>query len=146
MVIGSFILISLLVSAEPAAGQSSLEAKASVQAELDGCLDHAVKELGMSAKKQEGERRWVIAPQFLHPSLVPGGRIEVRMEKGEKASTVRVNVTFPGELKPAEVQQTIEERLITMTGKLAQICGVIHPEVSCLVSAKGAAPAKCSAH
>lgn len=100
----------------------------------------------MSAKRQEGERRWVIGPQFLHPSLVPGGLIEVRMEKGEKATTVRVSVAFPGELKPAEVQQTIEERLITMTGKLAQICGVVHPEVSCLVSSKGGAPAKCSAH
>lgn len=146
MVIGSFILMSFLVSAGPAAGQSSLEAKASVQAELDSCLDHAVKELGMSAKKQEGERRWVIAPQFLHPSLVPSGTIEVRMEKGEKASTVRVNVSFPGELKPADVQRTIEERLITMTGKLAQICGVTHPEVSCTVSTKGGAPAQCSAH
>ncbi len=99
----------------------------------------------MSAKKQEGERRWVIAPQFLHPSLVPAGTIEVRLEKGEKASTVRVSVTFPGELKPADVQQTIEERLITMTGKLAQICGVVHPEVACSVT-KGGAPATCSAH
>ena len=119
-------------AAEPA---TTLEATTGVPAEQDACLDHAVRELGMSAKRVEGERRWTIGPQYLHPSVARSGTLGVSFEKAADRSTVKVTATWPGGPKAKDVQPELEERVRAMAGKLAQICGVVKAEVRCEVNA-----------
>ncbi len=117
-------------AAEPAA-RTELQTTSSVPADADSCLDHSVKELGMSAKRQPTDRVWKIGPQFLHPSIVPDGTVAVRFDKGATASTVRVTATWPGPPKAKDVQVELQSRLRSMAEKMTQLCGVIHPVVSC---------------
>jgi hypothetical protein len=126
-------LIALLFATATLAAEPGtiLETQSTVPVEQDGCLDHAVKELGMSAKRVEGERRWTIGPQFLHPSVVQGGTLGVRIEKGEKASTVRIIATWPGAPKAKDLQPELESRVTAMASKMAQVCGVTQPTVKC---------------
>jgi len=122
---------------------TTLEATTQVSRELDGCLDHAVKELGMSAKRVEKERRWAIGPQFLHPSIVPAGTLAVEMKPGERETLVQVTARWPGAAKEAPVQAELEDRITAIASKLAQMCGVTAPVVRCTLSNAGAAPAAC---
>lgn len=115
----------------PAPAGTTLETTTQVPPEQDACLDHSIKELGMSAKKVDNERRWTIGPQFLHPSVVKGGTFGVKLEKGEKASLVRITATWPGAPKAKDVQVELQSRLTAMAAKMAQICGVTRPEVKC---------------
>lgn len=133
--------------ASPAAAveaeRTSLEVSAPVPAELDGCLDRAVKELGMSARRVEKERRWNIGPQFLHPSVVKGGTLTVEYRARGGQTLVVVEASWPGARKEPAVQAELQERVRGMVSKLVQICGVLKPELACRVAAAGAAPAAC---
>ncbi len=122
---------------------TTLEATTPVSRELDACLDHAVKELGMSAKRVEKDRRWTIGPQFLHPSIVPAGTLAVEMKPGERDTTVQVTARWPGAAKERAVQSELEDRVTAIASKLAQMCGVTAPAVRCTLSNAGAAPAAC---
>lgn len=120
--------------------RTKLETSSRVSAEMDGCLDHSVKELGMSAKPRPNERAWNIGPQFLHPSVVPDGTLGVEFIKAPDGTTVRVLATWPGSPKEEATQLELEERLRAMARKMAQLCGVTQPEVKCLrTPAKGQA-------
>ncbi len=130
----------ILATAAPGDPATTLEATTPVSGELDRCLDHAVKELGMSAKQVEKERRWNIGPQFLHPSLVPAGTLEIQMRPGEQQTLVQVTARWPGGPKDRALQDEIESRVTAIASKLAQICGVMTPAVRCTLSA-GVAPA-----
>ena len=126
--------------------RSSLEATTAVARAQDGCLDHAVKELGMSARRVENERRWTIGPQFLHPSLVPEGKLSVQMKAGEGETLVQVTAQWPGPAKEKAVQAEVEERLTVIASKLAQVCGVVSPVIRCTLSDGGAVPPACKGH
>lgn len=130
--IGRPMLLTLvtLLAASPT---TTLETTAQVPPEQDACLDHSVRELGMSAKRVEGERRWTIGPQYLHASVKAGGTLGVRFEKAAGGTTVRVTATWPGGKKDAAVQPELEQRLRDVAQKLAQICGVVRAEVACTV-------------
>jgi hypothetical protein len=143
----TLVLATLLSTAAAAAEPpgSTLEVSASVPAEFDGCLDHSVKELGMSAKRVEKERRWKIGPQFLHPSIVPEGTVTVTMEPAQTSTAVRVQARWPGGLKPAAQQTELQERAVAMVTKMAQVCGVTRPKVSCSSTSPGRPAAPCSA-
>ncbi len=121
-------------AAEPT---TALEMTALVPVANDSCLDPSVRELGMSAKRVDAERRWNIGAQYLHPTVKVGGTLVVRFEKGEAATTVRVTATWPGTRKPADVQAEIEQRLKAMASKLSQICGVVHADVKCRLTEDG---------
>lgn len=142
------VIAALCASASLAfAGEKSttITSKASVPVDQDKCLDHTVRELGMSAKQVTGERVWNIGPQFIHPSIVEGGKVVVRIEKGEAKSTVFVVATWPGGLKPTEVQAEIEQRLTSMTSMMSLACGA--PPSSSVCSAQPAdAPAAACKH
>lgn len=115
-----------------------VETSSRVSAEMDGCLDHSIKELGMSAKPRPNERAWNIGPQFLHPSVVPDGTLGVEFVKAQDGTTVRVLATWPGSPKEDAIQLELEERLRAMAHKMAQLCGVTKPEVKCMrTPAKG---------
>ena len=122
---------------------TTLQTTTPVSRELDGCLDHAVKELGMSARRVEKERRWTIGPQFLHPAIVPAGTLTVEMKPGERETLVQVTARWPGAAKEAPVQAELEDRMTAIASKLAQMCGIITPVVQCTLSNGGAAPAAC---
>jgi hypothetical protein len=121
-----------------------LEAIALVPGDQDACLDLSVRELGMSAKRVEAERRWNIGPQYLHPTVKAGGSLDVKFEKGAGATQVRVSATWPGGPKPKDVQPEIEQRLVAMASKLAQICGVVRAEVKCTVTTAEGKSAACA--
>jgi hypothetical protein len=122
-------LLLVLLATEPAG--ITVQAQSLVPVDQDYCLDHAVKELGMSAKRVEGERRWVIGPQFLHSAVAKEGTLGVFIEKGATTSAVRVTATWPGAVKSKEVEEEIESRLVSMASKMAQNCGVTKPTVQC---------------
>lgn len=89
-------VVAFLLLARVAAAQGSsttLEGIAQIPAGQDACLDLSVRELGMSAKRVDVERRWVIGPQYLHPSVKSGGTFGVRFEKGENATAIHVTAT-----------------------------------------------------
>jgi hypothetical protein len=134
---GSWVLTGMMLWAAVAfgaeGGGTTLEAVSQVPVDQDACLDHTVRELGMSAKKAEPERRWVIGSQFLHSAVAKVGTLGVRFEKGERTTQVRVTATWPGEKKPAAVQEEMESRISSMVWKMAQLCGVTRPEVKCEV-------------
>lgn len=125
--------------------RTRVETSSRVSAEMDGCLDHSVKELGMSAKPRPNERAWNIGPQFLHPSIVPEGTLGVEFVKAEDGTTVRVLATWPGNPKEEATQLELEERLRAMARKMAQLCGVTQPEVKCLRTPAKGQPAVCPA-
>jgi hypothetical protein len=134
------VMAASALGAEPP--RTELLASTLLPLEADGCLDHAVKELGMSAKRLEKERRWKIGPQFIHPSIVEGGTVGVELKKGEHGTSVEVRVSWPGAPKADVEQSEVEERVSLVAGKMAQMCGVTQPEVRCeLVPAGGAARA-----
>ena len=81
----AWTLLLMVTGAGVEPAKSTLEATTPVGREQDRCLDHAVKELGMSAKRVENERRWTIGPQFLHPSIAPDGKLSVEMKPGRTA-------------------------------------------------------------
>jgi hypothetical protein len=137
------LLLGTAAAGDP--GGTTLEASTAVSRELDGCLDHAVKELGMSAKRVEKERRWTIGPQFLHPSLVPAGTLEVQMKPDERETLVVVTARWPGAPKDAPVQAELEDRVTAIASKLAQMCGVITPTVRCRLASGGSA-GTCAGH
>ena len=129
--------VVVLLFARVAAAQGSsttLEGIAQIPAGQDACLDLSVRELGMSAKRVDVERRWVIGPQYLHPSVKSGGTFGVRFEKGENATAIRVTATWPGDRKSNDVESEIEQRMVAMVRKLSQICGVVKAEVKCTVA------------
>lgn len=135
------LLAHAALAAEPS---TTLEGTAAVPAAQDGCLDTAVRELGMSAKKVEAERRWNIGPQYLHPSVKAGGTLGVRFEKGEQSTLVRVTATWPGDRKPKDVQPELEQRVVAMVSKLSQICGVVKADVKCTVTGPGGKSSACA--
>lgn len=120
-----------------------LEGIAQIPAGQDACLDLSVRELGMSAKRVEAERRWVIGPQYLHPSVKAGGTFGVRFEKGDTSTAVRVTATWPGGPKPRDIQPELEQRLVAMVRKLSQICGVVKADVKCTVTEPGGKVTAC---
>lgn len=125
---------------------TSVATTAAVPLAQDACLDHTVRELGMSAKKAEGAaRHWDIAPKFLHGALAKEATaaFSVDLEKTDKAALVKVKATWPGAPKAKEVQLEIEERLRQMTAKMAQTCGVPRAEVTCVTTPAGGAAAPC---
>jgi hypothetical protein len=130
------------LGAEPP--RTELLASTVVPLEADACLDHAVKELGMSAKRIEKQRRWKIGPQFIHPSVVEGGTVGVELKKGEHDTTIEVRVTWPGAPKAAVEQGEVEERVSLMAGKMAQMCGVTQPAVRCDLFPAGGAARPCA--
>ena len=140
-----FVLLLAVLPATLARGQeaTTLQATTAVARESDRCLDHAVKELGMSAKQVEKERRWRIGPQFLHPALVPSGSLEVELRPGEVETRVQVTARWPGAPKERAVQDEVEARLTAIASKLAQMCGVTAPVVRCTLAPAGASPVPC---
>ena len=138
------LLVVTAAGTEPS--RSTLEATTPVDRTNDRCLDHAVKELGMSAKRVENERRWTIGPQFLHPSIAPEGRLSVEMKPTERETVVQVTAQWPGPAKEKAVQAELEDRITAIAGKIAQICGVITPAVRCTLSDAGAPPGACKGH
>jgi hypothetical protein len=130
------VLAALAFSRVAAAQGAStvLEGVAQVPPGQDACLDLSVRELGMSAKRVDSERRWVIGPQYLHPSVKSGGTFGVRFEKRDRATAILVTATWPGDRKPDDVEPEIEQRMVAMVRKLAQICGVVKADVKCTIT------------
>jgi hypothetical protein len=139
--LAGLLLYGGAASAAPAT--TTLSASSTVPAAQDGCLDHSVKELGMSAKKVDGERRWVIGPQYLHPSVIEGGAFGIRFEKGEKETAIKVDATWTGGKKPAALQPELEARVMAMVTKVTQLCGAFGAKVSCSVQEAGGAAEAC---
>jgi hypothetical protein len=134
--------------APAAAAPSTLVAiETAVPLAQDGCLDHTVRELGMSAKRAEGSaRHWDIAPKFLHGALAKdAGTFTIDFEKTDKATQVRVRASWPGAPKESAVQLEIEERLRLMTVKMTQLCSVLKPQIACTRTPAGGAAAACPA-
>ena len=138
------LLLATAAGGDPAG--TTLEASTPVSRELDGCLDHAVKELGMSARRVEKERRWTIGPQFLHPSLVPAGTLEIEMRPDERETLVQVTARWPGAPKEKPVQTELEDRVTAIASKLAQMCGVVTPTVRCRIASGGGSAGPCAGH
>jgi hypothetical protein len=143
--LAAFLLTCAAAAAEPPkAPGTTLTVTAELPPSQDYCLDHSVKELGMSATKVEGERRWVIGPQFLHPSVVAGGAFGIRFDKGEKATALRVTATWPGGKKEPALQTELESRVVAMMTKTVQLCGSPKAAITCTVQAPGAAAEPCT--
>ena len=136
----------MLATAAPGEPATTLEATTPVSRDNDRCLDHAVKELGMSARQVEKERRWNVGPQFLHPSIVPAGSLEIQMRPGEQQTIVQVTARWPGGPKDRAVEEEIESRVTAIASKLAQMCGVVTPAVRCTLGQAGVAPVACTGH
>jgi len=141
--LGWLLMLRVVAAPGDAGPESTLQASTPVSRELDRCLDHAVKELGMSAKQVEKERRWKIGPQFLHPSIAPAGTLGVEMKAGEQETLVEVTARWPGGAKEPAVEAELEARITAIASKLAQMCGVIAPKVRCTLSDAGAPPGGC---
>ncbi len=135
-----------LADAPAPAATTKVAAQTSVPLAQDGCLDHTVKELGMSAKKAEGPaRHWDIAPRFLHGALAkdPAATLTVDLERSDKAALVIVRAGWAGAPKDKATQAELEERLRLMAAKMAQQCGVTKAEVTCTVAPAGGVAAPC---
>lgn len=135
IVIGSGMLVVVLVAGGALAeGRTRLETSTTMALEQDVCLDHTVKELGMSAKRKDKERRWSIGPQFLHPSLLPDGTVQVDVTRGEQSTVVSVTLTWAGGRKEKAIESEIEQRATAMVNKMAQMCGTTKPLVKCITT------------
>jgi hypothetical protein len=134
---------TVAATARAEAPRSRVVTSSEVTAEMDGCLDHSVRELGMSAKREGEARSWRIGPQFLHPTVAPEGTLQVRFEKAPTRTKIVVDATWPGALKADDVQREIESRLRAMAEKLAQVCGVTKPAVECVATPAGGAAKAC---
>lgn len=140
----SGLLVLGVVSVAGAEGRTTLEATTSVQEDQDACLDHTVKELGMSAKRRDKERKWNIGPQFLHPSLLPDGTVLVELARGDKKGAIALQLDWAGGLKDKAVQSEIEQRAVAIVGKMAQMCGLTKPAVRCTTTVGNGAAAACT--
>lgn len=123
--------------------RTTLEATTSVPVEQDACLDHTVKELGMSAKRKDKERVWAIGPQFVHPSLLPDGTVRVELAREAERSSIKVALAWSGPLKERAVEAEIEARVTAMAAKMAQMCGVLQAPVRCVTSTGGGPATAC---
>lgn len=139
----STLMVVGLAGPALADGRTTLVAATSVPVEQDGCLDHTVKELGMSAKRKDKERKWNIGPQFVHPSLLPDGTVQVELNRVDPQSAITITLTWSGPLKEKAIQSEIEQRAVAMAGKMAQMCGVTKPTVKCTTTV-GSTTAACA--
>ena len=140
------LFIAGAVWAGPPAPSTSVSVQAPVPLAQDSCLDHTVKELGMSAKKADSPaRHWDIAPKFLHGALAKdvAASVSVELEKTDKATLIHVRAAWSGAPKDKDVQLEIEERLRLMTTKMAQQCNVVRPELVCTTTPAGGVAAPC---
>lgn len=110
----------------------------------DRCLDHAVRELGMSAKRAGTERRWDILPRFVHPSVVEGGAFTLVLATRPEGAEVNLTLRWRGAPQPDAVAAEVHARLGAVMEKLAQICGVLRPTWTCTRTAGGAPPRTCA--
>lgn len=133
LLVGALLLTPLVTMAGTALadGRTRLEATTTMALEQDACLDHTVKELGMSAKRKDKERTWVIGPQFLHPSLLPDGTVQVDMIRSAQNTTVMVALSWAGARKEKAIESEIEQRAAAMVNKMAQMCGTTKPAIKC---------------
>lgn len=137
------VLLLAVMAAGADAPSTRLETSSTVPVDQDACLDHSVKELGMSAKRQGTDRVWNIASKFLHPTVAKDGTLMVRFEKGDKVSTIVVTATWAGGVKDKDVQPELEQRVASMARKMSQLCGVNQPDVACKLTPAGGAPVVC---
>lgn len=141
--LAALVLATALPAVAGDTAGTTVETTTKVPADQDGCLDHTVRELGMSAKKVDGERRWTIGPQFLHSAVAKAGTLGVKFEKGEQATVIRVTATWPGGPKDKSLQAELESRLQSMASKMAQLCGVTRATVACEVKDPSGKTAPC---
>lgn len=138
--VGSLLPLASAAGGEP---RATLETTTVVPAEHDGCLDHAVRELGMSAKRQGKDRLWVIGPQFLHSAVARDGAMRLELLPGSGGTTVRLELSWPGGAKEPAVQAEMEQRAAAIPFKMGQVCGVVKPTVRCSFAPAGGAAAAC---
>ncbi|MFN0064238.1 MAG: hypothetical protein ACKVPX_17155 [Myxococcaceae bacterium] len=130
-----FCALPLAAIAQTEGSVGEMVATTHAPKDQDACLDHSVRELGMSAKKVEGARHWVIGPQFLHPSLVPGGAVDVMLEPAPNDQTrVTARARWSASSAVLTHEGELASRLKAIPHKMAQACGVTRPQVSCSVA------------
>lgn len=126
----------------PAAPRSMIETAIVVPPALDSCLDHSVFELGFGGKR-EG-RSWVIGGEKVHGTLTRDGGVWLKIEPKAGELEVRMHADWPGAPKEAAVQTELEQRLFDAVTRVARVCGIPNPPVSCTRTPAGGKPEQCS--
>ncbi len=125
-----------------AASHSAIDASVKLSGELASCLDHAVIELGLGAKKQ-GES-WRAKGALVHATLATELNVLLRLEPADGMVVLRLHSDWPGAPKEAALQGELEARHIAAVTRAARICGVVHPEVTCRRAPAGAVAQPCT--
>lgn len=129
---------------ERAAGtHTSIDASATFAPELAACLDHAVIELGLGAKKLEGGV-WRAKGALVHATLAAELNVLLRVEPVKAGLTLRLHSDWPGAPKEPALQAELEARHVAAITRAGRICGELHPAVTCRRTPAGAEAQSCT--
>jgi len=125
-----------------AATHTSIIASTRLSADQEACLDHAVYELGLGAKKHG--RTWKAKGELLHATIASELNVILTLEPASGDLVFTLRTDWPGAPKDAALQAELEARHVLAVGRAARICGIVQANVSCQRVPAGAAPIPCT--
>jgi hypothetical protein len=112
-----------------AATHSGIVASTRLPAGQEACLDHAVKELGLGAKRVGNA--WQAKGELLHARIAAELNVILLLEPASGDLVFTLRTDWPGAPKAAELQSELESRHIAAVARAARICGIAQANVVC---------------
>ena len=108
-----------------------LQVSASIAEPAEGCLPQAVKDLGLSAKRDGQQLRWKVAGKMLHAAIADGGGMIITAERAAPHSSFLAVARWEHAI-PGGARAELEGRLEEMVRKVGLFCGQLQTEVRCV--------------
>ena len=97
----------------------------------DGCLAQAVKDLGLSAKRDGQQLRWTVKGKMLHSALSDAGGMTLTVTRAAPLSTFSAVVNWERPV-PEQAGAELTVRLREIARKVGLFCGQLQTEVACV--------------
>lgn len=111
-------------------------------ASADPCLNQAVKDLGLSPKREA--RTWTIGGEKLHGALARDGKLVIRIDPQPAGFDMKLTTSWTGPLEPPGSQADIEQRLADIARNVSVACGEVRPVFRCNVSLGAGQQTQCT--
>ncbi len=125
-----------------AATHSAIVASTRLPAGQEACIDHAIKELSLGAKR--AGNAWQAKGELLHASIAAELNVILTLEPASGDLVFTLRTDWPGAPKAAELQSELESRHIAAVARAARICGIAQANVVCQRRPAGADPVACT--
>jgi len=126
----------------PAATHTAIDATVTLAGDQAACLEHAIVELSLGAKRQ-GDA-WQAKGALLHATIASELNVLLRLQRSTGDVKLLLHTDWPGAPREPALQAELEARHVTAMVRAGRICGVVNPMTSCTVTPAGGAPKPCT--